>query len=336
MSFADVHLKEMQDIADNNAKYLKLAFLAAIVELRDNLVDVDELAIMLESGSAEDIMRATHIDDLENLLYGIGMDKDTFIFSNEVLTIFNAGATASFFRLPVSTQKVWNYNPIYAGTTTFLQEDAAQMAREIVASTKAGLQAIITRVIAETLDTATRIKEIQQLIGLTADQATAVLNFRRQLETRQLLGFTNPADRRLSALDQTLIRQHMQNGTLTTEQIDSMVGRYFESLLNKRATDIANTEAMNAVNNGQQLLWEQGLDEGVFSDNNIRKFWITAGDEKVRALHRVIPGMNPGGVKIRSMFITPYGLVSGPGSRTGGFINCRCSVYLGTVGNGGF
>lgn len=327
------YLKEMQDLADNHSNYLRLAFLAALVELRDNLPDVEELLYAIEYGSVDDIVNALQIDELENLVYGIGMDKDTFIFSDELLKIFNAGAMAGFFALPVDTQKVWAYNSIGERVTTFMEQDTAQFARELVESTKAGAYTAVTRIMAETSDNAARIKEIRQLIGLTSDQAQAVLNFRRQLETRQVLGFTPPDGRRLDILDQTLIRQHMQSNTLSTEQIDEMVNKYFESLLNKRALDIAYTESMNAVNNGQQIMWEQGMDAGVFNDDTARKFWLTAGDEKVRPTHRAIPGMNPGGVKIRSMFVTPFGLVYGPGTRTAGFINCRCTVILG-VANG--
>jgi hypothetical protein len=333
MTKQEQHMKEMQGVADKNAKYLKLAFLAAVMELRNNLVDVEALSKALESGSIEDINRAIHIDDLENLLYGIGMNKDGFIFSDEVRTIFNVGALASFFTLSDEKQKAWNYNPIGERATAFLHEYAAETARQLVTNTKAGLQAIVSRVTAENFNVETQVKEIRQLIGLTADQAQAVLNFRRQLETRQILGFTPPDERKFDVLEQTVIRNHMKNNTMTPKAIDGMVEKYYENLINKRALDIANTTAMNAVNNGQQEMWSQGLDAGVFSDDTDRKFWVTAGDEKVRATHRVIPGMNPGGVKINSMFVTPFGLVIGPGTSNSGFINCRCVAVVLPVGS---
>jgi hypothetical protein len=331
MTPQEQHLKEMQDLADKHAKYIRLAFLAAIVELRNNLLDEDALALALESGSIEDVMRAIHIEDLENLLYGIGMDKDTFIFSDEIRDLFTAGAMASFFTLPLETQKIWNYNPINVRTAMLLQVEATRIAQELVASTKQGVSLTLARTTAETGSILARAKEIKQLIGLTADQAQAVLNFKRQLETRQVLGLTPPDARKLDVLEQTLVRNHMKNGTMSVDQIDIMVNKYYESLLNTRALGIAANESMNAVNNGQQEMWRQGLDAGVFNDNTTRKFWVTAGDEKVRALHRVIPGMNPGGVKINSLFVTPFGLVIGPGTSNPGFIHCRCVAVLGTI-----
>lgn len=327
MNNQDTHLKEMQDTADKHAKYLKLAFLAAIVELRNTLSDED-IEYALSTKNIDTILQSINIDNLDNLLFGIGMPKDTFIFNDEMRDIFNVGAMAAFWNLSEDKQKLWSYDPIGERAVAFLREDSARAAREIVLSTKAGVQANIARIMAETTDIKAQVKEIRQLIGLTDNQVQAVLNFKRQLETRQVLGLTPPDERRLSIAEQTLIRQHMKNGILSEVQLNHLVDRYYESMLNKRALDIAGTESMNMINNGQQILWEQGLDQGVFNDNAERKFWVTAGDEKVRSTHRVIPGMNPNGVKIRSMFITPFGLVYGPGDRNPGLINCRCITVL--------
>jgi len=325
------YLQELEATTDSHSYYLKLAFLAALMEFRNNQIITDKLEDVLSTRNVDQILQVLNVDELDNLLFGIGMDKDTFIFNDEKRDLFNIGAMAAFSALSLETQKKWNWNPIGERAVSFLLQDSANAALEIVANTKAGVRVLVTRTLAETSDIKQQAREIKQLIGLTENQMQAVLNFKRQLETRSILGVTPPDERRLSVAEQTLIRNHMKNGTMSAEQIESMVGKYYESLLNKRALDIAGTEAFRAVNNGQQQLWDQGLDAGVFDDNIHRKFWRDMGDGKVRPTHRPIAGMNAAGVKIRSMFITPFGLVYGPGDYNSNLINCRCMIFLGTI-----
>ena len=81
-----------------------------------------------------------------------------------------------------------------------------------------------------------------------------------------------------------------------------MVNRYYESLLNQRASEVATATVMNAINSGMNEMWNQGLNQGIF-DSRDRKFWMTQLDNKVRPTHRAIPTMNPQGVAINSMFV---------------------------------
>lgn len=328
MSKTDDYIKELQDTASKHAKYLKLAFLAVIVELRNKLKNNPDLVTAFKNRNVEEIIRIANINELDNLLHGIGMDKSNFIFSDEVRSIFNAGAMAAFWNLTVDSQKQLNFNPLNERASAFVLQDGANLARELVLNTEAGLRQAVTRLVDENAITEARIKELIQTIGLTNDQTTALLNFRSQLEARQVLGFTSPTDRRISETDRILINQHMKGNGLSKDQVDGLVNRYYESLLNKRAIDIATTESMRAIHNGQQELWQQGLDSGVLNDA-YRKFWITVGDNKVRITHAVIPGMNPGGVKIDGYFATPHGPVLSPGDRSSsGFVNCRCNIII--------
>lgn len=322
------YMLSLQETADTNAKYLKLAFLAVIVELRKLLSNDSDLYEAILAGDLDAIVRITSVARMDEMLFGVNMDKDTFIFNDEIRTLITAGAMAAFYNLNNDMQKRWNFNPIDEYTVAFLREDGIRIARELATSTEAGMRMAVTRIMNETADPVRRMEEIKQVLGLTEPQTQALMNFKRQLETRQLLGFTPPDERRLEVVEQTIVRNHMKNGFMTDAQIDAMVTTYYESLLNKRALDIAATESMRAVNNGQQLLWEQGLREGIFSDDTSRRFWVTAGDEKVRTTHRKIPGMNPYGVKIRSQFLTPFGPVYGPGDYNVNLINCRCVAVL--------
>lgn len=331
MSKQSEQIKAIHDAADNKSSAIRAAFLAAINEIRANLFNSMAVEEALQNNNPELALSATQIDDLNDLLYGTGMDNGTDSFINIIQSIFAIGAAAAISNLTTPQQKTISFDPIGGRAVAFMRKDGLDLAVGLTESSKAGVRAVIERSMAENTNTAQMVKEIRQLIGLTEEQAQAVLNFRRQLEARKNLGFTPVDDRRLSVVEQAMVRQHMQDGSLSVKQIDDIVERYFQSMLDKRAWDIARTESLNAVNNGQQELWEQGLDQGVFDDNKTRKFWIVTHDDRLRATHAVIPGMNPQGVKIKSQFVTPHGLVYGPGDRNSGFINCRCGVVIGDI-----
>lgn len=332
MSKIQDKIKALQTAADENAPAVRAAFLAVIEEIRSNLFDTAELEIAIANLDIEFALKATHIEDMNDLLFGVGMNKDAYIFSHTVNNIYSVGAATAIVNLPPNLQKAIKYDNLSERAINLMRKDGAKMVVDLTESSKAGVRAVISRSIAENVNPTKRLREIRQLIGLTDEQSNAVLNFRRQLETQQQLGFTPVGERRLSAVDQTVVNRHMREGHLTNQQIDDMVERYYQSMLNKRAWDIAHTESLNAINNGQLELWEQGLDQGLFDDNVDRKFWIVTRDDRLRPSHAAIPGMNPYGVKIRSQFLTPFGLVYGPGDRNSNLINCRCCLVLGEFG----
>ena len=140
---------------------------------------------------------------------------------------------------------------------------------------------------------------------------------------------TPAGSRRFSATEQAQIRSHMKgNIILDQKKIDQMVDRYYDSLANKRANDIARTESLNAVNNGQLELWRQGVEQGVLDNRTTRKIWLVTRDDKLRPSHAAIPVMNPKGVPITGFFATPFGPVQSPGDAVTDLINCRCALAL--------
>jgi len=319
--------------ADLQVAKMKVAFVQAVNELRSNLVDEEALAVALANSDIEGAIAATHVDNLKDLLFGIGLGPNHYILNDLTIAAFGIGAGVALKNLPLELQTALIFDSLNDRAIRFLRSEGVKMVQDITESTKAGVRATIGRSLAENVPPARQVYEIRQLVGLTETQAQAVLNFRRQLETRQTLGLTAPGDRRLSAVEQAMVNRHMKTGYLTDAQIDALVERYYVSLVNKRALDIARTESLNAVNNGQLEMWMQARDAGYLDDEVDRMFWLTAGDARVRPTHSPIPAMNPNGVKIGGYFVTPHGLVTGPGTRNSGFVNCRCCLVLSDIHN---
>lgn len=299
-----------------HSHYLKLAYLAAILQLD---AELDETTYSAEK-----------FDEFDGMLHGIGIDKKNLIFFDEAIKVFNLAAIAAFLQLPIGLQQRWHYNPLDERAIKTLLFDNARIASELTNSLKSTLTMLSSTTAAYTQGLSAVTRDIKQTLGLTAPQAKAVLNFRNQLETQKLLGFTSPQNRSMPEADRILLRDHMKNGSLTQFGIDRMVNKYYESLLNQRASEVATATVMNAINSGMNEMWLQGLTQGVF-DSRDRKFWNTQLDNRVRPTHAVIPSMNPQGVAINSMFLTPHGLVPYPIWGMSGFYNCRCYVTLSRV-----
>jgi len=320
------HLEQLQELADKHSKYLKLGFLSAIKQLRDS-IDEEELANGFLLNSTDSILRTVDPDQFDNLLHGIGLEKPNMIFTDESMSVFHLAAIAAFLQLAPEIRQKWAYNKIADNVVARLLADSSRIAQELTFSMRSSLTTALQSIIVSNKSIVAKIKELKQTIGLTEPQIQAVLNFRSQLETRRLLGFTAPYDRAMSEADKLLLYRHMKQATMSQATIDKMVNRYYENFLNQRSTEIATATTMNAINAGMQSMWDQGFNQGIL-DVRDRKFWVTAGDHKVRTTHRAIPGMNPNGVAINSMFITPTGPVPFPMWGMGDYHNCRCIVVL--------
>lgn len=326
--------KHEQDItrllqaADSTLPVLAQSFKTIIEEIRNNLFDMDEFEAAAYYRNIEEALKATHISDIENLIYGSGLPKDERALKDHLNDIFMLGAILAIGNLSLEQQKLMAFDFIGERAVLYLREASTRMAQEVLASSVAGVRVAISSYLATATDTKKIANEIRGMIGLTEDQAKAVLNFRYQLETKRQWGLTSAQNRRLDSSDADLVRRQMQTGFMNQSQIDAMVEKYYRSMIDKRAMDIAATESLRYINAGQQEAWSQAVNQGVLNNDLDRKFWVTMGDAKVRPTHRVIPGMNPYGVKIDGYFATPHGPVQYPAYGNSGFVRCRCGVYL--------
>lgn len=107
--------------------------------------------------------------------------------------------------------------------------------------------------------------------------------------------------------DRSVLKAIREGAGLPAELQARMRTAYANRALRWRAENIARTETMRALGAAQTLAWRQGIDKGVVARDAIRRYWVTANDERVRHTHRMIPGMNKGGVGWDEPFRTPTG-----------------------------
>lgn len=129
-------------------------------------------------------------------------------------------------------------------------EQGARMITQVSDETERAIRNVVAQSIRDGVPPYEAANNILPLIGLTSAQAAAVQKYRAQLIT---------------------------NG-LSLVNVRDQVEVYADTLLESRADTIARSEIMDALNNGQQLAWEQAQEDGILS-TDATKEWITTPDE---------------------------------------------------------
>lgn len=323
-------INRILEAADSSLPVLRQSFLNIVDTILKDHYDENLVNEYLSNGDVEKAIEASGILEIDPMTYGSGISKDEPSLTNQLQTIFSLGAILALSELGSDGKKA-SFDVLGERAVYFLRFSAARLSLDLLSSSGAGLRLAIEHYLSRAAASGSISDILRNHIGLTTQQSQALINFRNQLESRKRLNFTSPEDRKLSASDQDLVSRHMKYGNLSKEEIDALVKRYAQNLLDKRAMDIARIESLRYINSGKQEAWSQAIDQGVLDDTTIRKFWYTMGDAKVRPTHRPIPSMNPFGVKVKAYFATPFGPVLGPGDYNSGLINCRCGVILSSI-----
>lgn len=164
----------------------------------------------------------------------------------------------------------------------------------------------------------------RESIGLAPKQEAAVANYRRLLETNDRAALQRQL--RDARFDSTVQTAQVTHVALAPEQIDRMVQRYRERMLKYRAEVIARTESLRALNAGQDAMYQQAIDEGKLSRDEIELEWMTAKDERVRPSHMLMNGQRR---KIGEPFISGLGNLlyypADPAAPAEDTVQCRCT-----------
>lgn len=173
------------------------------------------------------------------------------------------------------------------------------------------------------LQPAAQARNLVQSYGLTERQQTAVINYRRLLETNSAEALRRQA--RDKRFDQS-VRRAIENKTpLRTEQIDKMVARYAARLVKQRAAVVARTEALRATEQAIDEMWNQAFDSGIVLPVEVEETWLTDQDELVRGTHVPMHGqVRAPGVPFTSGAGVPLRYPGDPSAPAKETTNCRC------------
>lgn len=226
----------------------------------------------------------------------------------------------------------FTFDPGHPDTAERLREGKRDLIREITDEQ----EQVVRNAVADSLGRGENPRDaaraFKDSIGLTQKQERAVQNFRRNLQARQSGAPSAEAlDRELrdKRFDRSIRNAIANDEPLTEQQIDRMTERYRAKMVKHRSEVIARTESLRGLSEGREAARDQAIDEGKIKPEQVRRFWITARDERVRENHRRIPTMNSSGVGPDEPFDAPLGPLRYPRDPRGSAsqtVQCRCAV----------
>lgn len=161
-------------------------------------------------------------------------------------------------------------------------------------------------------------------IGLHEQFSGYVANARRELESLDRNYFTRVRrNRRYDAM----VRRAIESGKpLTHREVDMLVGRYSDRLLQTRGEAIARTEMVSAYGSSSDEAMRQVVEEGLAQQDAVEKFWQHAFTGNDRPGHVALSGTT---VLLGVPFVNPVTgnqmqfPGDGPASER---VNCHCIV----------
>lgn len=332
----EISYQWVHDVADSLAPDVREAFLEAINDIRGT-ADEAQLAAALDAGDMERVMAILGLNEQPNYTREHedtwrGRIVDAISLRRLIERLEETGEKAGQGALENTPELLsptgearMRFDVVNPHTVQAVKQHGFNLIRQINDETRNGIRAIVAHALEFGGHPYDQARQIKGLIGLTEKQAQAVTTYRRLLEAGDSQALTRELrDHRFDPTVRAAIRDSRQ---LPAEQIDSMVQRYADRMLNMRAETIARTETINAARLGTQNAWRQSAEAGLLNHNSMRQGWMVTPDDRLCEFCAPVPDLNPDGVPLGGQFETPLGPVDGPTLHP----NCRCVVYLMTL-----
>ncbi len=304
----------IEELAQSWEPTMRAAFIAAVRDARQR-ANLTAIARLLENGDVEGAIRA------------VGLDPSAFSpLAIERARVFHEGGAATALQIPSrATEQGYRLSVLFDATNPraerIVAENSLRLATELVddqiammrTSLSEGLNAgrnprSVALDLVGRINPATRVREGGTL-GLHSTQERWLANYVSDLGSDDPATLRTLLDRGLrdKRFDRSIAKAIREGTGLPPEIQAKMRASYANRALKWRGDLIAKQETLSALREAQVEAWNQGIDKGVVKREEIRKFWVTAGDLRVRPEHQQIPGMNPDGRAWNEPFQTPTG-----------------------------
>ncbi|RUN74737.1 hypothetical protein EJC47_19965 [Sphingomonas sp. TF3] len=174
-----------------------------------------------------------------------------------------------------------------------------------------------------------RAAQIRRAIGLSVAQARSLHAIREALiahaadpvrGAESILVATRGS---ITAAQRQMLTKAIRAGT-SPKQAEKLLDRHAKALRQARTKAVAGNAAHQIAETAKLTGWQIAQRFGALPADQ-RRYWQTAGDERVRLAHAQVPGMNRVGVPLNQPFVTPLGPCFTPPLEAG----CRCKATLG-------
>ncbi len=300
--------KRLQRLLASYERKIRASF-RTNVEAARRAVRIDELAALIASGNIEDALAVA------------------LIIPQEI----NALAIAAFIAAAEQTSKEIfaaigvdiRFDDAQENALRIMRNRALQVTSQFTHKQEEAIREVLLDGIRRGINPRQQAIALRNSIGLTAKQIKAVNNFRDMLEE----GSKEVLTRKLrdKRFDRTINRAIRENKRIARVRIDRMVTRYRERYIKYRASVIAQTEALSAVHQGKEEMFNHAIAQGHLTRESLEGTWVTVQDSLRRHHHATMQGQKqPHG----QYFISGLGnqlLHPGdPNAPIEEIANCRC------------
>lgn len=231
-------------IADKLEPAMRRAFLRAMNSMRAK-ISLNALQGALATGNVDSVVNSLPWDVLRDEL-----GKST---AQHIRNILRSVGTVSAQRLSSLAGIDIGYDLTSPTSVQWLRNHADEFLGGIENVSREGIAAHVRRSFQQDISRETLARRIRQHVGLTEHQLRSVEVF----EDRLIAQGVDPA------------------------VIERRVAKYAEAQMVRRARTIARTETIRVANAGQQLTWEQAVDEGLLKPSATSRVWLVTPDDRL-------------------------------------------------------
>jgi uncharacterized protein YbjQ (UPF0145 family) len=302
-------------IVDRQEARIADIFRTAIAQLKDE-VDIGELATLLEQGRVNEAL-----DRLRHAADALGAASNvTFVTSGQ--------STSDFLSAAGVGRIVFDQVNLYA--VAAMQGNQLDLIREFTAEQVRATSAALIAGVAGGSNPIAQARNFRDSIGLTQTQWGHVQSYREALERAGVddAAAQNALGRALrdGRGDKSVMAAARASRPIPPEKIDWMVRRYAERYVKHRSEVIGRTEAMRAVNQGNEEAYRQAIASGEIDAADLRREWRTRLDGRERRTHMFLNEQVRGWGET---WITENGELRYPGDPRAPAketVNCRCAL----------
>ena len=324
-------MASLNQIQKNQEREIYRAFMDAIGEVKDQSI-ISEIAHLIDAG------------DIDGVIDLLQLSPATYAKLEESIRVTYAvgGATGATQLGKIPTPKgtlVLRFDTRAPAAEKWLRELSSTRIVEIGNETREVARSLMTQGLAEgrgprslALDLVGRVDPISRnriggSIGLTDSQSQWAINARKELEELNPNYLTRKLrDKRLDSA----FKKAIESGKpMPQNQIDAAVSRLQARTLKYRGENIARTESLSALSQGQNQAIAQALDVAELDAEFTKKSWDATGDSDTRPDHSHAELEYSEGIPFDQPFIVGGRAMQFPRDPAGGasqVINCRCRL----------
>lgn len=307
--------KRLNKLLDEQDARIANIFRASIASLKNEL-DLKELADLIEQGR------------INQAIERLSFAAEQLGAASNVAFVTTGQSTAEFLTQAGVGRIVFDQVNVYA--VAAMQATRLELIREFTAEQlQATSRALVSGVESGTNPIAAA-RNFRDSIGLTSNQWDDVARYRAILES---VGTSEQeAEAKLTRAlsdgrsDRSVLAAARANRKIPKETIDLAVSRYSDRKIKHRAEVIGRTEALRAVNQGNDEAYRQAIAAGTIRAEQLSREWRTRLDNRERRTHRFLNGVTVGWGE---SWVTENGEIKYPGdpdAPAAETIQCRCAI----------